>query len=149
MFKKSLTLLVLCGATLFTMTACGGENNTYPSAQTNSPASASAANSASPANAADSTEIRLETMSFAPAQVTIQKGESLVLVNDTFMPHTVSNGTWKGSKPIPAREAGAPELNELRINANNYRTVGPFDTAGTFQIYCPMHPKMNLTVVVE
>jgi len=36
----------------------------------------------------------------------------------------------------------------LQINGNNAQ-IGPFTTAGTFHIYCSIHPGMNLTITVK
>jgi plastocyanin len=48
----------------------------------------------------------------------------------------------------PAKEPGAPTVNNLQINGNNAQ-IGPFNTAGTFHIYCSIHPGMNLTITVK
>jgi plastocyanin len=37
----------------------------------------------------------------------------------------------------------------MNIEANESATTPPFETAGTFKLYCPIHPGMNLTVMVE
>jgi plastocyanin len=32
---------------------------------------------------------------------------------------------------------------------NNTATVGPFTTAGTYHIFCTIHPGMSLTIIVQ
>ena len=41
----------------------------------------------------------MEGDNFKQASVTLQKGQSLVLVNDSGAPHYIANGTWKNGSP--------------------------------------------------
>ena len=86
---------------------------------------------------------------FSPSSMTIKPGESISLVKNTPVPPIIANGTWKGHSAQPARAPGAPEVTHLQIDGNRSETIGPFNTAGTFALYCTIHPDMNLTVVVE
>jgi len=86
--------------------------------------------------------------SFAQPTVTISKGSKLMLIDDGQFPHVLSNGTWVNNMPHPATEPGAPPVQNLNVNGNSVE-IGPFNTAGTFHLYCTIHPGMNLTIVVQ
>jgi plastocyanin len=87
---------------------------------------------------------------FAQNSITIKKGESITLINDDlFGSHIIANGTWENGTAQPAREAGAPEINDVKIGGNSSVSIGPFTSAGTFKLYCAVHTGMNLTVIVQ
>lgn len=85
---------------------------------------------------------------FNQPSITIKKGDSLTLVDDVAVQHIIKNGTWQGTTQKPGAESGAPPV-DVTLNGNDNATVGPFNTAGTFHLYCTIHPGMNLTVVVQ
>ena len=86
---------------------------------------------------------------FYQSSITIKKGQSLTLVSDSPSVHIIENGTWDSNgTPKPNRENGAP-LVDSEIDGGNSQTFGPFNTAGTFQLYCTVHTGMNLTVIVK
>ena len=86
--------------------------------------------------------------SFLVSSVNVKKGEMLNLVNNSSAEHIIKNGTWNGNTPQTKSEAGAPSVN-VTLNGNDSATVGPFNTAGTYQLLCTIHPGMNLTVNVQ
>jgi plastocyanin len=87
---------------------------------------------------------------FLQPSVTISKGSNLNLIDDVPVLHIIGNGSWVNNVAKPAREAGAPVVNNLQFNATGQSmTVGPFNTAGTFHLYCSVHLNMNLTVIVQ
>jgi len=86
--------------------------------------------------------------SFVQSSVTINKGDMLKLVDDAAVEHIIKNGTWNGNTPQPKTESGAPTV-DVTFNGNDSSTIGPFNTSGTFQLYCTIHPGMNLTVIVQ
>jgi plastocyanin len=90
--------------------------------------------------------VHMNNTRFVPESASIKVGESVTLVADTPAPHFIANGAWAGSQPRPEREGGAPEVPNLKIDGNRSGTVGPFAQAGTYQLYCTIHPGMNLTV---
>jgi plastocyanin len=93
-------------------------------------------------------EAHMTGATFTKDSVTIKKGDMLKLVDDASAQHIIKNGTWKGSTPQPKTESGAPTV-DATLNGNDSATIGPFNTAGTFQLYCTIHPGMNLTVNVQ
>ena len=86
---------------------------------------------------------------FAQSSITISKGQSLTLVNDASDAHIIANGTWVNGSAKPGQEPGAPVVNNLQFNGNATHTIGPFTMAGTYHLYCTVHPGMNLTVIVQ
>ena len=94
--------------------------------------------------------IRQKGKVFSESAITIKKGESITLINDDlFGSHTIANGTWENGTAQPVREAGAPEINDVKIGGTSSAAIGPFTTPGTFKLYCTVHAGMNLTVIVQ
>lgn len=85
---------------------------------------------------------------FIQHSITIPKGSMLLLVDDAPSEHIIQNGTWANGVAKPGVEPGAPMVNQT-FNGNDSATIGPFNTAGTFHLYCTIHQNMNLTVIVQ
>ena len=94
-------------------------------------------------------QVHMNDTDFVQSSITIRKGERVMLVADTFIPHTIANGTWENGTPQPAKEPGAPVVDNVSVGGNSSGTIGPFTSAGSFKLYCTLHPRMNLTVVVQ
>ncbi len=93
--------------------------------------------------------VHLTDTTFAQSSITIKKGQTITLVNDTATVHIITNGTWDSNdNPIPRVETGAPKVNDT-VGSFGSQTIGPFNTAGTFHLYCTVHPGMNLTIIVK
>jgi plastocyanin len=86
--------------------------------------------------------------SFLETSVNVKKGDMLTLVDDATAQHIIKNGSWNGNTPEPKTESGAPTV-DVTLNGNDSAPIGPFNTAGTFQLFCTIHPGMNLTVNVQ
>lgn len=85
---------------------------------------------------------------FIQTSITIHKGDPLVLTNPSTVAHEIKNGSWVNGAQKPATESGAPQVS-FTSNAGDSMAVGPFNTAGTFHLYCTIHQGMNLTVTVQ
>jgi plastocyanin len=85
---------------------------------------------------------------FTQSSVTISKGQSITIINDVAVEHIITNGTWASGVAKPGKESGAPSYDHT-FNGNDSDALGPFNTSGTFQFFCTIHPGMNLTVVVQ
>ena len=85
---------------------------------------------------------------FVQSSVTISKGAKLMLVDDVNIPHILANGSWQNGTPKPAIEPGAPTINHVQVAGNSVE-IGPFNTAGTYHVYCTVHPGMTLTIIVQ
>lgn len=94
-------------------------------------------------------EVHMSNTLFEPDTITIKAGTSIMLIADTFAPHFIANGTWEGNTAKPAREPDAPLIDNEKIDGNQRGAIGPFTAPGTFQLYCTIHPGMNLAVTVE
>ncbi|MDQ6659583.1 MAG: hypothetical protein M3Z24_01300 [Chloroflexota bacterium] len=93
--------------------------------------------------------VKMSGADFIQKTVTVPKGQSLNLVDITTSPHKIFNGTWaNGTTAKPSKESGAPTVS-LNFNGNDSGATPPFTTAGTFQLYCSIHPGMNLAVTVK
>lgn len=105
--------------------------------------------SASPATNGEPT-VYLGADNFEQQVVRLPKGSKLLLVNDTAVEHLLENGSWTASGTAVTRaEPGAPALHNLDSKGGSTLEIGPFTTAGTFHIYCAIHPGMNLTIIVQ
>ncbi len=98
---------------------------------------------------AEDINLQREEMQFVPTSITIKKGDKLTLVDDVAVVHVISNGRWDSNgTQRPAIEPGAPAV-QVQFNGNDQQSIGPFNTTGTFHLYCTIHVNMNLTVVVQ
>ena len=93
-------------------------------------------------------DVHMSDSNFVLSTVTIRKGTNLNLIDDTGTVHIIQNGTWTNNTPILKKESGAPIINQT-FTGNDTHAIGPFTTAGTYDIFCTVHPGMNLTVTVE
>jgi plastocyanin len=91
--------------------------------------------------------VHMTAVDFVSTTVVVAKGGMLRLVDDGNYTHIFRNGSWDGSTAHPTTEPGAPAVNDLMITHGSV-DIGPFTTAGTFHIYCTVHPGMSLTIVV-
>jgi plastocyanin len=95
-----------------------------------------------------STTVQLGLTTFLQTSITIPKGSMLTLVDTQAVPHIVTNGSWVAGTAKPAKETGAPTVNQS-FSGNDTHQIGPFNTAGTYHLYCTIHQNMNLTVIVS
>ncbi len=92
--------------------------------------------------------VHMGATNFLQSTVTINKGSKLTLIDDLTVEHIINNGTWDNGTAKPGKEPGAPTVN-VTFNGGDTQDIGPFTTAGTFQLYCTIHSGMNLTVTVK
>ncbi len=128
--KKLIAIFVaLSVVTVLTAASCGGSGGSGGSGDTG---------------------VHMGETTFLQSSVTISKGSSLTLIDDVPVLHIVGNGSWVNNVMKPAREPGAPVVNNLQFNAaGQSMAVGPFNMAGTYHLYCSVHLNMNLTVIVQ
>lgn len=98
-------------------------------------------------NCANGTVHTLAT-TFQEACVNVAKGSSLQVVPTVQSLHILTNGSWVNGNQVPMKETGAPTINNVQLTSGTI-SIGPFTTAGTFHIFCTVHPNMNLTVIVN
>ena len=147
MSKKGLRTLVLL-LTVFAigsvmLAACTRPGTPVASGGTSTPSSSGNGNGNGGGNT-----VHMGPSNFVQNTITISKGATLQLIDDGQYTHILDNGAWVNGVAKPAKEEGAPTVNNLQISGNNAQ-IGPFNTAGTFHIYCTIHPGMDLTVTVK
>ncbi len=92
-------------------------------------------------------QAHMTSNNFKESSINVKKGQKLILVDTVSVLHTIVNGTWQGSTQKPALEPGAPKVNVSIANGSS--PVGPFTQAGTFNLYCIIHPGMQIKVIVS
>ena len=86
---------------------------------------------------------------FLQSAITIKKGSKLTLVDDSGQQHIIENGVWTNDGMMkPLSEPGAPKVDASFFDGTP-QSFGPFNTDGTFHLYCTVHQGMNLTVIVQ
>ncbi len=125
MFKKLLIGVIVSSLLIVSVTACGIRE---------------ASTTAGPT-------VNMGADFFFQPSITIRKGDTLTLVDDSTAPHLITNGSWVSGVAKPGKEAGAPAIGQP-FNGNDSATIGPFNTPGTYHLYCAIHQSMNLTVIV-
>lgn len=92
--------------------------------------------------------VHMDSTNFVQKCVNISKGSKVTLIDDVQVLHIITNGTWVNSNPQIATEPGAPTINNVSI-AGGSADIGPFNTAGKFNVLCTVHVGMNLVVNVS
>lgn len=143
--KKFIAALVMFGLVAVLVAACTASN--YGSGNSSSGGSSSGGSSS---GSSSSSTVHLGNTNFTQSSVTISKGSSITLIDDVGVTHIISNGSWVNGTAKPSTEPGAPTVQNLTFSsAGQSKTIGPFNTAGTYHFYCSVHPNMNLTVIVQ
>jgi len=122
------------------LAACGG---TPATSGGNPPTTGGGGNG----NCANGTVHTLVT-TFQEACVNVVKGSNLQVVPVAQSLHILDNGSWVNGNQVPMKESGAPTVNNVQETSSPV-SIGPFPTAGTYHIFCTVHPNMNLTVIVS
>jgi plastocyanin len=81
------------------------------------------------------TEVSMKDIKFDPANVTIDAGQTVTWTNDDSVGHDVTGDDFKSGEP------GAMQ------NGDTFEHT--FDTAGTFDYVCTVHPGMEGSVTVK
>lgn len=127
-------ILVVGGAIAMTHKS---NNNPAPASSTstqNTSTNPSASNSNQPAAA---NAVTIENMMFTPSQITVQKGGTVTWTNKDNTTHTVVDDL---------SNVGGPHSGDIAPGSTYSFT---FDTAGSFQYHCSIHPSMRGTIVVK
>jgi len=133
--KRLLALLVTLDLVSVCIVACG--------------MFASASGSGSNGSGSSVTPVHMGMTNFLQSSVTINRGSTLNLVNDASAIHIIGLGQWVNGSPKPETEPGVPQVNNLLITGNASKTIGPWNTPGTYHLYCSIHQNMQLTVIVK
>jgi len=127
MYKKLFIALSLCATMTILLAACAiVDTSTLSSGPT----------------------VHMSGANFVQTSVTLHKGDKLNLVDDAPSPHVIVNGSWINGTAKPSTENGAPTIN-ASFNGNDSGAIGPFNTAGTYHVYCTIHQNMDLKIIVQ
>jgi plastocyanin len=91
--------------------------------------------------------VHMSASNFKQPCVNISKGSKVTLVDDVQVLHIITNGQWVNSNPQLTVQPGAPTINNVTISGGS-ADIGPFNTAGKFNVLCTVHVGMNLVVNV-
>ena len=149
MTKKHLRTLALLVAAFalssMLLMACARPGTASTSSNNGSSSSSSSSSGSCPTG----DTVKTGTNSFEQTCITLAKGATLKVVQDQQSYHILDYGKWNGTTAAPqATPAGAPAMKNLTVSGPSVN-IGPFTTAGTYNIYCTVHPGMDLTVVVK
>ncbi|HXR64483.1 MAG TPA: hypothetical protein VN729_01055 [Ktedonobacteraceae bacterium] len=149
MTKKHLRTLALLLTTFalgsMLLMACARPGTASTSNNNGSSSSSSSSNS----SCTSSDTVKTGTSTFEQSCVTFAKGGTLKVVQDQQSYHILDYGQWNGSTAAPqAAPPGAPAMKNLTLSGPSV-SIGPFTAAGTYHIYCTVHPNMDLTVIVK
>jgi plastocyanin len=92
--------------------------------------------------------VHMDSTNFVQKCVNISKGSKVTLVDDVQVLHIITNGTWVNDTPQLSVQPGAPTINNVSISGGS-GDIGPFNTAGKFNVLCTVHVGMNLVVNVS
>jgi len=141
MIKKIIVILLLCSVATMIFVACGSTGAPNGTATSTPTAESTTGNTSR-------NEVHMSYQTFNQSSITISKGSSIILIDDVAVPHDITNGTWDNGSAKVLKETGAPAV-QVQFKGNDRQTIGPFNAAGTFHLYCNIHPGMNLTVIVQ
>jgi plastocyanin len=129
--KRLLALLLACLAVAVVAAGCGDDDDDGGGGGGGGDTQEQAA----PEAEGGATEVSMEDIKFDPTQVTVKAGDTVTWVNDDSVGHDVTGDDFKSGEP------GAMQ------NGDTFEHT--FDTAGTFDYVCSVHPGMDGSVTVE
>ncbi len=91
--------------------------------------------------------VHMSASNFLQSCVNISKGSKVTLVDDVQVLHIITNGQWVNGTPQTTVQPGAPKIPNVSISGGS-ADIGPFNTAGKFNVLCTVHVGMNLVVNV-
>ena len=94
MYKKGVVVLVMGALLTVILAACTIENG---------------------ASASSGPAVHMGLANFLQSSITIKKGEAVNLIDDATSEHIIVNGSWVGSTPHNAKEAGAPTVQQVTM----------------------------------
>jgi hypothetical protein len=91
--------------------------------------------------------VHMDASNFVQKCVNVSKGSKVTLVDDVQVLHIITNGQWVNGTPQLSVQPGAPTIPNVSISGGS-ADIGPFNTAGKFNVLCTVHVDMNLVVNV-
>lgn len=96
-----------------------------------------------PAATGNGAQVVVADFKFAPDQLEIDAGSSVVWTNEDSILHTVTSGEVDG----PTNEADGLFAGELAEEGSTFSYA--FEEAGTYTYFCSQHNVMNGTITVQ
>jgi plastocyanin len=145
--KTLLATICACLALGLVVAGCGGDDDdgdsgSAPAATTEQPAETTAGggdDTSGGGAASDAVTVSMKDIAFSPSEAEVPKGGSVTWTNDDSVGHDVT----KQSGPGADFKSGDPGA-----MAGGDTFTQKFDTPGTIQYVCTVHPGMEGTVVV-
>lgn len=81
---------------------------------------------------------------YSTENVAVHRGDTLTMQNSSRFAHTIG----PGKDAHLADAAGIPVSGPHLVQTNQTFTTGRWNTPGTYELTCSVHPEMNVTVVV-
>src|SRR5881227_1811533 len=151
MNNKRLKILVMFLAILalgsITLAACSRPGTITKTTGSTPTASSSGGGGGGGGGCASGT-VHMDASNFVQKCVNISKGSKVTLVDDVQVLHIITNGQWVSGSPQLSVQPGAPTIPNVNISGGS-AGIGPFNTAGKFNVLCTVHEGMNLVVNVK
>ena len=151
MNSKQLKILVIFLAILalgsIILAACSRPGTTTSTAGSTPTASSSGGGGGGGAAGCAKGTVHMDASNFVQKCVNISKGSKVTLVDDVQVLHIITNGQWVNGSSQLSAQPGAPTIPNVNISGGS-ADIGPFNTAGKFNVLCTVHVDMNLVVNV-
>lgn len=106
-----------------------------PSSGGNNPSTSTGGNTPSTTTNPKTVTVAIQNFAFSPSTITINKGDTVVWTNMDSAVHTVTS------------DSGSELASSSLGNGQTYSHT--FNTAGTFNYHCAIHPMMKATVIAH
>jgi plastocyanin len=128
--KKAFLILPVAAAALI-LSGCGSNGTQTQSTIKPEPMQTST-NVQSQATPATENTINIQNFAFSPSTLTVKKGTVVTWTNNDSAPHTIKSATFNSSSMSKGQTFSFA-----------------FDTVGTFDYSCGIHPSMTGKIIVE
>jgi plastocyanin len=98
-----------------------------------------------PVHAHANSAVGMKHEGFSTKVITIHRGQTLTFTNDSRWIHIIGPGN-DAHLSVPGTE---PVSSRVLLERNQTYTTGVWNTPGTYNMTCTVHPEMNLKVVVK
>jgi plastocyanin len=136
---KLLALLLACLALGLVAAGCGGDDE-----ESDSGGGGGASTTEQPADTGGGgggTQVSMESIQFAPADVTVSAGDTITFINNESIPHDVHKSSGPGKDFASGPSGGMQEGDTFELT---------LDEAGKYEYVCDVHaPGMAGTITVE
>lgn len=92
-------------------------------------------NSNSPSNVESGNVVKISGFAFSPSEIKIKSGESVTWINEDNAPHAIVSNS------------GNELASDSFSKGKSY--IHTFNSAGTYEYHCSIHPSMKGKVIVE